>query len=96
MGRLFFSGRDMSSLLAISVNLEALKASAKGYAVIRMTHETGKQLLQYLAGIQLIWVIYSATTKHSFGVNRKKYAETNGSKQFLIHVSQADSRECAT
>ena len=61
----------MSSLLAISVNLGALKASAKGYVVIRMPHETDKQSLQYPGGVQLIWVIDSAITKHPLALTEK-------------------------
>ena len=67
----FFFGGDMSSLPAISVNLEALKASAKGYAVISVPHETDKQSLLHPAGIQLIWVIDSAITKPSLALTEK-------------------------
>jgi len=67
----FFFGGDMSSLPAISVNLEALKASAKGYAVISVPHEADKQPLLHPAGIQLIWVIDSAITKPSLALTEK-------------------------
>ncbi len=67
----FFFGGDMSSLPGISVNLEALKASAKGYAVISVPHETDKQSLLHPAGIQLIWVIDSAITKPCLALTEK-------------------------
>lgn len=67
----FFFGGDMSSLPAISVNLEALKASAKGYAVISVPHERDKQSLVHPAGIQLIWVTDSVITKPSLALTEK-------------------------
>ena len=67
----FFFGGDISSLPAISVNLEALKASAVGYAVISVPHESDKQFLVHPAGVQLIWVIDSAITKPTLALTEK-------------------------
>ena len=61
----------MSSLPAISVNLEALKASAKGYAVISVTGESDRQSLLHPEGIQLIWVVDSETTQPSSALTEK-------------------------
>ena len=67
----FFFGGDMSSLPAISVNLEALKESAKGYAVISVPVEGDKQSLVHPAGIQLIWVIDSVITRSAAELTEK-------------------------
>ena len=85
----------MSSLPAISVNLEALKASGKGYAVISVPGESDRQSLLHPEGIQLIWVVDSETTQPSSALT-EKYAASNGSREFHIHGSQANSRECET
>ena len=53
----FFFGGDMSALPALSVNLETLASSAKGYAVIEIPDEKDKQRLAHPAGMQLIWVV---------------------------------------
>ncbi|REG85522.1 siderophore-interacting protein [Marinomonas pollencensis] len=50
---------DMTALPAISVNLETLPASAKGYAVIEVVSEDDIQPLNHPAGIELKWVINS-------------------------------------
>lgn len=48
---------DMTALPAISVNLEHLPATARGYAVIEVTDETDIQPLPAPAGMQLQWVV---------------------------------------
>ncbi len=61
----------MSSLPTLSANLEAFKASAKVYAVISVTHETGKQSALHLARSKLIWVIDIAITKPFLALSEK-------------------------
>lgn len=61
----------MISLPAICVDLEALEASAKGYAVNCVPDETDKQSLLHPAGIQIIWVIDSAITQPSSALTEK-------------------------
>ncbi|KAB2825834.1 siderophore-interacting protein [Aliivibrio finisterrensis] len=55
----FFLVADMTALPALSAKLEALPASAVGYAVIEISHQSDKQTLTKPQGIELVWVIKS-------------------------------------
>lgn len=55
----FFVG-DMTSLPAISVNLESLPSTAKGHAVIEVLHEEDIQKLTAPEGIELHWLVIPA------------------------------------
>lgn len=48
---------DMTALPAISVNLEALDASAKGVAIIEIMHEDDAQDIAHPSGVELIWLV---------------------------------------
>lgn len=53
----FLLAGDMTALPAISVNLAALPADARGYAVIEVVEESDIQSLQHPENLELIWVI---------------------------------------
>ncbi|MGS2717435.1 siderophore-interacting protein [Eionea flava] len=55
----FFLVGDMTALPALSVNLEKLPASAKGYVVIEVLSEADKILPLLPSGMQVHWVINS-------------------------------------
>lgn len=55
----FFLVADMTALPALSAKLEALPATAIGYAVIEINHPSDKQDLAKPQGIELVWVIKS-------------------------------------
>lgn len=55
----FFLVADMTALPALSTKLEALPATAVGYAVIEINHQSDKQTLIKPQGIELAWVIKS-------------------------------------
>jgi len=48
---------DMTALPAISVNLEQLPASARGYAVIAVSDEADCQALVHPPGVELHWLV---------------------------------------
>lgn len=50
---------DMTALPAISCNLEALPATAKGYVVLEVESEADKQALAVPEGVEVIWIINS-------------------------------------
>ena len=50
---------DMTSLPALSVNLEYMPATAKGYAVIEVEEEADKQELTKPEGVELYWIVNS-------------------------------------
>lgn len=53
----FFLVGDMTALPALSVNLEAMPASARGYAVIEILHESDRQEVAAPPGIEIQWVV---------------------------------------
>ena len=53
----FFLIADMTSLPAVSVNLEALPETAKGYAVIEILHEDDCQQIPIPPGMEIYWVV---------------------------------------
>lgn len=53
----FFLIGDMTALPALSVNLEALPQSAKGYAVIEILHEDDKQDIAAPPGMEMHWLV---------------------------------------
>lgn len=53
----FFLVGDMTALPALSVNLEAMDESAKGYAVIEILHEDDRQELAAPSGVEIDWVV---------------------------------------
>lgn len=53
----FLLAGDMTSLPAISCNLEQLPDSARGYAVLEVTTEDDIQAITFPAGIEIIWVV---------------------------------------
>ena len=55
----FFLVADMTALPALSAKLEALPATAVGYAVIEINHQSDKQTLTKPQGLELVWVIKS-------------------------------------
>ncbi|MBX2807675.1 MAG: siderophore-interacting protein [Cellvibrionaceae bacterium] len=56
-GDWFFLAGDMTALPAISVNLEQLPQSARGYAVIEVISEQDKQALKLPQAMTVHWVI---------------------------------------
>lgn len=58
----FFLVADMTALPALSAKLEALPATAVGYAVIEINHGSDKQTLVKPQGIELVWVLKSDVT----------------------------------
>ena len=53
----FFLAGDMTALPAISVNLEQLPDSAKGYAVVEILHQDDAQTFELPENFDLHWVI---------------------------------------
>ena len=54
---LYVIAGDMTALPAISVNLEALDKSARGYAVIEIQSEEDRQEIDHPPGVEMIWLI---------------------------------------
>ena len=67
---LFFVG-DMSSLPAISVNLEKLPANSKGHVVIEVLSDEDKQIIQSSKNIKFHWVINKFPKKNSVALINK-------------------------
>lgn len=59
----FFLVGDMSSLPAISINIEALPENSKGYAVIEILSENDKQILSKPKSFDIHWVVNSDAEK---------------------------------
>lgn len=58
----FFLVADMTSLPALSAKLSALPENAVGYAVIQITSEEDKQLLNAPEGIKVTWLLEGEQT----------------------------------
>ncbi|MCX2836302.1 siderophore-interacting protein [Microbulbifer thermotolerans] len=64
----FLLAGDMTALPAISVNLESLPASARGYAVISVLDEADIQPLHHPAGVDIQWVIDHQEGENDFTI----------------------------
>jgi NADPH-dependent ferric siderophore reductase len=74
----FFLVGDMSSLPALSVNLESLPATATGYVVIELLHEDDKQEIRAPAGMQIQWLV-----KENGALHTARLVESVRSKAWL-------------
>ncbi|WP_101756639.1 siderophore-interacting protein [Oceanicoccus sp. KOV_DT_Chl] len=55
----YFLVGDMTSLPALSVNLENMKDTARGYAIVEIKNENDKQRIDKPKGVELHWIINS-------------------------------------
>jgi NADPH-dependent ferric siderophore reductase len=62
---------DMSSLPAISINIEELAENSKGYAVIEILSENDKQVISKPENFDIYWVINSDPEKSSIKLLEK-------------------------
>jgi NADPH-dependent ferric siderophore reductase len=74
----YFLVADMTALPALSVNLETLPESAKGYAVIEVLDEKDIQQLKAPEGIEINWVVASNND-----IGREKIIECVRSRTWL-------------
>lgn len=74
----FFLVGDMTSLPALSCNLEKMPNSAKGYAIVQVNSDEDRQDLKRPAGMELEWVINPHPHMHDSTLE-----ETVKSRKFL-------------